>query len=248
MNMFKVTPKKCVLIAIGATAGLAVARQTCAAEIFSYQPAQTTLSASAGASLSLSLYLKDSATSAMLLTSESGLSQAGVAINFASKTGTGTATTLTGLTQNTTDFAGTATFGFPATVTPTSVTGDLEVVALGSQSGVKLGNTGGGVSPSTPANEVFLGVLQMTAGAAGTSTTFNIGAVDPTNGQYTLSFNNGYDIDVPANNGGGPSYTGVGSSFSQFVVNVASAPEPGSMGLMCIGGLGILRRRVRRIS
>ncbi|HWE96561.1 MAG TPA: hypothetical protein VG269_21555, partial [Tepidisphaeraceae bacterium] len=47
--------------------------------------------------------------------------------------------------------------------------------------GVQLGNTGGGASPGTPANEVYVGTFTVTVGTA--PTTFSVGALnDPTFG------------------------------------------------------------------
>ena len=58
----------------------------------------------------------------------------------------------------------------------------------------------------------------MTAGAAGGSTAFTLGAVDPVNGAWTLTKNNVYDLDVTQLNA--PAYVGVWNQLTTF--NVAA--------------------------
>jgi hypothetical protein len=93
-------------------------------------------------------------------------------------------------------------------------TGAIDVAA---SSGVGLGNTGGGASPAV-AGEVYLGTLTVTAGAAGGSTAFTLGAVDPVNGAWTLTKNNVFDLDVTQLSA--PAYVGVWNQLTTF--NVAA--------------------------
>ncbi|MDB5292061.1 MAG: hypothetical protein JWL69_3302, partial [Phycisphaerales bacterium] len=73
----------------------------------------------------------------------------------------------------------------------------------------------GGASPAV-AGEIYLGTLTVTAGAAGGSTAFTLGAVDPVNGAWTLTKNNVYDLDVTQLNA--PAYVGVGFQLSTITV------------------------------
>ncbi|MDB5332487.1 MAG: hypothetical protein JWP03_3638, partial [Phycisphaerales bacterium] len=74
-------------------------------------------------------------------------------------------------------------------------------------------NTGGGASPAM-IGAVYLGTLTVTAGAAGGSTPFTLGAIDPINGNWTVTKNNLDDLDVPTTT----AYAGVGVQLSTFTV------------------------------
>ncbi|MDB5329765.1 MAG: hypothetical protein JWP03_916, partial [Phycisphaerales bacterium] len=75
-------------------------------------------------------------------------------------------------------------------------------------------NTGGGASPAM-IGAVYLGTLTVTAGAAGGSTPFTLGAIDPINGGWTVTKNHLDDLDNPPTTA---AYAGVGVQLSTFTV------------------------------
>jgi hypothetical protein len=184
-------------------------------------------------SVVLPVYLLADSTGVTLLTSEGGLGTAGFNINRTSGNGT-----ITGFTpaETGTDFSGLST---PWVMTTTSITQGDEGAANGQANGVKLGNDG------SPSNTILLGTVTFTPGT--TTTVFTLSAQDPVNGGSTFTNKNVYDLDLTDNGGSPPpTYVGVGSNVATFTL-VTPSPEPGSLGLLAVGGLMALKRRRRML-
>jgi hypothetical protein len=183
---------------------------------YSYVTDQSVYSAPAGTAVSVRLYLKETpgAGNASLITAENGLEGFAVQINRAATGLPAGPSSVFGLAADAVDFPDFSGSGYTFSTSSGGVAeGAVDVTATG---GVPLANTGGGASPAV-AGEVYLGTLTVTAGTAGGTTPFTLGALDPVNGGSTVTRNNLYDLDLTPSNGL-PAYAGVGIQTSTFTV------------------------------
>lgn len=173
---------------------------------YQYVPDHASYSAPAGSTVTVDLYLQETVDvgNGSLLAGV-GLFSAGAGVSRVS----GSDASIAGLAIDNFDFGGPSQFSF--------TTADallIEAIAV-SSNGTQLANTGGGVSPSTPANEIYLGSVTIAVGAVPGTTTFSLGRHDPDNGN-TLFYQSLNDVD--AGQATAPAYTGVGLATSVFTV------------------------------
>jgi hypothetical protein len=184
----------------------------------------------AGATVPVNVYLKEIASggSPSLLVADNGLFSGGAEVL---RTGSGSAV-MTGVNLDTVDFTGPSAVnvgGADTTFNVNTGTSDLK--------GVGFGNTNGGAVSGTPANEIYLGTVLISAGSGTTS--YKLQAVS--GGGTTLDFQ-GNDLDVSS--ASAPAYTGAGdASVTPFTFTITPTPEPASLGLLGLGALGLLARR-----
>jgi hypothetical protein len=193
-----------------------------------------------GSPINVPLYLQEvnsDASANSLLTSEDGLFAAGVGVAFSSSSG-GTATTITGVSPN----SGSPTTGFDDILDESSTGSSaavLEQLNFSDSDGVAAGPQTNGVS------DVFLGTLTLQASSTpGQTTTFTIGAYDPSNGN-TVTFDSGYDLDNNADplNPSGAADLYSSAAPTDFSVTTSSVPEPASLSMLMASGLMLLRGR-----
>jgi hypothetical protein len=172
-----------------------------------------------------------------LLASEDGLFAAGVSATLSSSSGSGP-TTITGISPN----SGSPTTGFDDVLDQSSTSTSvavLEQINFSDSDGVVAGARANGVS------NAFLGTLMLQASSTpGQTTTFTIGAFDPSNGN-TVTFDSGYDLDNNADplNPAGASVLYSSAAPTNFSVTTSSVPEPASLSLLVASGLMVMRRR-----
>lgn len=245
----------CHRLAVGAAAALVggasllATRPAAAAvqDVFTYTTDQANYDASPGQTITVKIYLKDNLASGTRFLAQSvqnGLLSAGVSVSQVVAGAPANPTTLSGLTMDTGEFAGPS---FVGSNTATSIK-FIENIAAGSTvPGVQLGNTGGGASPNTPVDSVYLGSVTLTAGSSAGKTTFTLGQ----NGANTLSR---LDFDDLDSTGAGTDSASVGYTPTSaqvpapsFTVNVTATPEPSSLGaLVGVAGAALARRSRRR--
>jgi hypothetical protein len=231
-----------------ALATLVTAASTAKADI-SYQYVTDAVSANGGTitattpgqDIAVNIFLRETltGTSTSLIAGDKGLFGFGVSLNTIS--GQGTTINAGAATINTTAFGG------PTATNPT--TGN--VASQGYLAAVSTTATSG---PNPDANgQILLATAHLTAGAAGSTTTFQLNTGNAFFGPgNTFTFTHNFDLDSTnnASSGGGATYTGAatpqGGLFT-FTVQVAAVPEPSSMllcGLIACGGAyGAYRRR-----
>ena len=142
-------------------------------------------STSAGTQIVVPLYLLADATGIQVVTvKDNGLGAAGLAVTRVSGTGT-----IASFSYDSTDFSA---FTQANSTSAASSTGGEVGAPI---TGVAFGNTGGGAVTGA-SDEIYLASVTFVAGAAGTSTVFDIGAEDHVDGDITLTCRQGYDIDV----------------------------------------------------
>jgi hypothetical protein len=207
----------------------------------------TGVTAAAGASVTLNLYLQETVTGTdtSIIARDGGLFGDGV---FVTKSGAAGDTTVASVALNNqtepNGFQGPNSFG------NTSTTGRiLESLSTSATSGPTGSTTGGHISTvnGVTTTDVFLGTITLTAGSAGSTTTYTVESYKNFSGSdgNTITFNTGFDLDV-TNNGtaGGATYTGADNAT--FTFTVTATPEPGGLllgGLAASGiGLGAWRR------
>jgi hypothetical protein len=171
---------------------------------YQYVTDHASYTAVSGSTVTVRLYLQE--------TLDAGYSSllAGVGL-FAAGAGvlrvSGSDASITGLAADTSDFAGPSGINFTAADALL-----IEAISFAAP-GVQLANTGGGASPATLANEIYLGSLTIAVGPVPGGTTFSLGRHDPQNGN-TLTYQSGNDLDQST----GAAYTGVGLITSLFTV------------------------------
>ena len=178
------------------------------------------------------LYLQETLSdgSASVLRQTDGLLGFGVQVSLLSGSASFTNTTI-----NTTDFSGNA-FQGPLGTSSVYFTASILPDA---PDGVRMGNTGGGVSPGTPANEVYLGSVTITPIPNAVSV-FSVGPMQPIGGNTLDNFGDDLDITNAA-----PTYIGAadpGTRPTVFVI-VPFVPEPASAGIMVLAAMVLLPRR-----
>ncbi|MDB5173166.1 MAG: hypothetical protein JWM97_3314 [Phycisphaerales bacterium] len=232
--------KLAVLSAVAAI-GVTASHQANAAIVYSYVTDQTNYDVAQNTPVVVKLYLKEtlSGGSTSLITSDGGMFAVGAEVQHASSA-VAAPSKITGQATNTSDFGGPTSNSIDAS-TDTA----FFAIAIGTPPApnVQLGNTGGGASPNTLANEIYIGTVTITAGGPGVNN-YSIIANSPAGGPggNTLT-KTGYDLDLgqDPNTDPVPGVVGAANSITPFTVTVT--PEPASLGLLACGGLLALRRR-----
>ena len=184
------------------------------------------------------LYLLETLTGgdSSLINTDQGLFSAGVRITRA----TGTSANLGTIRVNAVDFTGpTSTVGTPVDAGLQEAIGTDPAIV----SGPVKGNTGGVAANANP-NGVYLGNVDIVAGAALGQTVFNLRPYDPARNGNTFTFTNNYDFDVATSTT--PAYLGTrnAASLTGEVLTVNVIPEPTFAGVaMVLGAAAMIRRR-----
>jgi hypothetical protein len=210
--------------------------------------------ATAGQSVTVQLLLQETLTggSTSLLASENGLFGAGVYVTRSGSVPASPTTIAGPIAFNLSAVpAGFATGGNNSAVPATTTNAGVLESVSNATAGGPTGPTGTQVNAST--RDVLLGTMTLTAGAAGTTTQFTIESYKnfSTFDGNTLTFTNGYDLDLA---GGDPSapvhFNGADGFTNTFTVNVpggTASPEPGTLLLTASGAFllagGAWRRR-----
>jgi len=237
-------------LAAAALGVIALAGQANAAVSYSYVTESQNYNVAPGTSQTVRLYLLETLGQgdASVIAADGGLGGFGVQVN---RPNAGTAK-ITGF-----DFNGQEFSAYPSAAGRPVATDSNVKFSAGAFSPVNPGNVGGtftdtSVSPATSktitspalANKVFLGNVYITvdpAAAPGSLTTFQALPYNVASGGNTLTFNTPYDLDF--NNTTAPIFTGAVNSPTSFTVT--AVPEPTSVALLVLGGLGSLIRRRR---
>ena len=227
------TMRKLMFLGAAAVLGVAGVQRAGASVIYQYVADMPSSPATPNTTITVPLFLQETLTngSASILSDPNqgnGLFGAGVTV---SRT-TGSAT-MTGVNLNTKDFGG----PMSSSVAPDTVQ-FTEAVAPGSTAGIPLGNTGSGAINSRP-NEVYLGSVTVNTGTGNSVFTMT------QNGGNTLD-GNGDPLDTSGMAAGGAPYIGTTDASNTpqtFTIMQTSVPEPASLGLLAVGGLGLLARR-----
>jgi hypothetical protein len=235
----------CVLFVASLLWGIQSAKAATTYSYF-YVPAQTSYdNVAPGAMIDVPLYLQEvnsDGSANSLLSSEDGLSAAGVSVNFFSSSG-GNPTVISAIAPN----SGTPTTGFDNVLDQSQTSSSaklLEQLNFSDSDGVAAVPQGAGVS------NVFLGTLSIQASPTpGQTTVFTIGAYDPDNGN-TVTFLSGYDLDNNADPFNPADASTLYSSAAPTNFSVTTAvPEPGSCLLVIFTALIAMeggRRNLRR--
>jgi hypothetical protein len=235
-----------------------------AAITYQYVTDQTSYSASTGATVTVQLFLQETLTagSTSLINAEGGMFAGSVGLQ---QTGTvpANATIIATISTNQNAIGVGGGFGPGGTLNQTNVSSNgsnAAFIQTVDDIDFLLGN-----GPTADANgKILLGTVTLTAGAAGTTTTFSVTSLlnssnilsQPPGGEgNTISISSLWDLDRD-NNGGlnspitgasPPDYFGANDISNTFTVTVAAVPEPSSMLLcglaVCSGAYAAYRRR-----
>jgi hypothetical protein len=226
---------------------------------YGYVTDQSSYSAAAGASVTVYIFLQETIKSGgnSVINNDGGLYGAGFYVNQTTTNGSSVlqAGKLAFNTNSGTSTTGGAPAGFYSNgtyvYTPNSATqqGGFENINNNTQGPItsNISAVGSTNLANTITSAIYLGSIQITAGAAGTTTNFTLQKYGNFSGSdgNTITFNSLYDLDVPGSNG--VDAWGNVSSMN-FSVNVAAVPEPSSM-LLCgfaICGMGYTAYRRRK--
>jgi len=235
------------LIATATTAKAAISYQYVTSVVGS--SGGTFTATQAGQSITVNIYLQETLTagSSSLITANGGLGGFGLQL----KTTSGSGTTINSAPTFNSAFNGPAPEYNPSG----SATTQSYLAAASPSAGVQLGSgTGAG------ANEILLVSTTLTAGAAGTTTVFQLQNGGFYGAGETTTQNGDFDLDSTNNqsgNGlitGGATYTGAATpigGYYTFTVTVAAVPEPSSVILtgLAFAGLAFVgyRRRTKNV-
>lgn len=179
----------------------------------------TTVNSTQGSNLTGNIYLKETLTngSASLIASDGGLLGYGFAVDRVNG-----ASTLTGFANNAALFSGPVFTDPNGSATHRGGTGAIALTAA--------------TGPNPDANGlILLGTISIAVGSG--SSSFVLGVHDNFFGN-TLTNTNVYDLDVSDTG-----YTGAANAPFNFTVNAAAVPEPASVVILAIAGIGVLARR-----
>jgi hypothetical protein len=231
-----------------------------AAIVYEFVTDQQNYTVNPGQTATVNIFLQEtiSGTSTSMIASLNGLYGAGFFVNQAGSSPTGAKPSpITAIAGNGTgsppnNFDGFTTPTLYTNATTGAVTGAsvVEQVNFNNNTGGPSGTTNGGsVSPDKTVTRVFVGTLTLAAGDASSTTTYTLQSYKyAPNGSSgnTLTFVNGYNLDLAAGDPSAPQqFTGTdafgangGPAPYTFGVAVA-VPEPGSMGLASLAAAGM---------
>ncbi len=219
---------------------ICMAHRANATVMYSYVSDQANYSVLYGQTVTVNVYLKETLTqgSTSLLNSahENGLYSASFAVTAASNV-LPSPSVVTGAAADSAEFDGGSSFTVASHTSTTAHVNNSQGLSPDA-AGVQLGNQptlAGAVT--TPANEVFLGTITITAGYSIAATTFNLGELNLSHGN-TITYADDYDLDK---NSANPAYSGVGTAITSFTVT--ATPEPCAVVVFLLGGVGCLIRR-----
>lgn len=218
-----------------------------AAVSYQYVTDQTTYSANPGASVTVQVFLLETLTSGSqsVINGDNGLFGAGVGLQ---QTGTvpTNATIISSISTNQSTIGVGGGFGPGSGFDQTNVATNGSNAAL--VESIAVGTANG---PTTDANgKILLGTVTLTAGAAGTTTTFSVtsfahssNSLAQTLGEgNTITNHSGFDLDKDSSS---PSFSGANDITNTFTVT--AVPEPGTLLLcglaVCGGAFGAYLRR-----
>ena len=243
MQQVRVSKMRWATAAMAAAVGLAtlVATPAMASVAFMYVTDTPNPTVTPGQPVTMKVYLRQiltgGSTSVLAPNLEDGLSGVGVKV-----TETSGNATITGGALNTTDFVGLTK---PLTITGNGTAANFEeTIDANAHHGNQPGNTGGGVSPNTPANDFYLGNFVIQPGTQ--NSTFKLTQYD-TSGNNTVTYTNILDLDAGNTDpSAGPVFTGTNAAPGIFSVPGTAVPEPASMAVLGVLGLGLVARRRQR--
>ena len=219
-------------------------RSSSAAVIYSYVTGQSNYIATPGQVLTVPIYLQESlsAGSASIIAANGGLLGGGFSVSDPTIVQNGS--TLTSLAGYAANFPG-GGFGASPSDSATFLAGD-NTTSLNATSG-----------PTPDANGLIeLGVLSLTAGAAGTSTNFLLAnyaypsAADGYTDTFEPAATGGYNLDATSTS---PAFIGASTDPTTFTITVPGitpvTPEPAACAIGLVGaGMMILNRQKKRIA
>jgi len=186
-----------------------------------------------GTPLTLPVYLFEDLTqgSASLIDSDGGVYGGGFSVTQTS--GTGSLTGIAGsVSSNGSSFAGGVASNNPSN--SSTFLGLNEIGSLSESSGVDTNGNG----------QIQMGSITITPTAPGTYTfVLDSYGYPSVSGDDTITFNSSYDLDVTSTS---PAYTGAISAPDTFTVVVPGVPEPATLSLAGVAGVGLLLRRRSR--